>query len=618
VRHFVLLGFIAVGFPSLVFAGQRRPAEFAPPGAIVVKVRTAAGVPLDGAAMVRLSAPVSSIEMREPTGEGAQARFAGLPPGDYLIEVTAPGYSRAEERTEVVPGTSVTVFVLLRPEGSGTPGSAAPAGTVLSPKARKELEKGVAALNAGNLKEAREHLEKVLKIAPGHPEPHYLLAVVAFREKDAAGAEARLKNALNLNPTHAGAHSLMGRILLQRNDYAGAIRSFDSALAEDPSPWETHALLATACLQSSQFERARTHAARALEQAGGQMPQLRLTLAEALLAMKENDKVVSELEAFLAGNPNHPAAAYARQLLSQARPAPAPLRNTATPAALARRSIASEVPAPEERIAEGNWAPRDVDETKPYVARDVSCALPQVLQNAGKRVLQLAENLQGVTASEKIDHAELDPNGVVKSLASKTYVYMVSIHKVGSDLLSVEEMRDGRLGYDNFPTQLVTRGLAALALIFHPSYARDLEFKCEGLGQWKGQPVWQVYFKQRPDREERIRVYRTRQGRFTLSLKGRAWIAANSWQILRLETDLVAPLERAELEREHITVDYQPVAFKQRNLRLWLPERAELFTKLGGKRYRQRHMFSNFTYFSVETRQKISDPKLPPEPPNPQ
>lgn len=613
---FQIFCLLAVCWP--LAAQQRGIPEQAPPGTVLVKVRTGAGTPLDGSAMVHLWAPVGSIELRQSTGEGSQVSFPGLPAGEYNVEVTAPGFARAEERTDVMPGGTVTVFVILRPEALG--GSAPPpSGAVLSPKARKEMEKGVAALNTGDLKEARAHLEKVLKMAPGNPEPHYLLAVVAFREKDTAAAEAGLKNTLNLNPNHAGANSLMGRILLQRADFPAAIRWFDSALAEDASVWETHAMLASACLNDRQFDRARTHAARALDQSSGSMPQLRLLLAEALLALNEKDKAANELEAFLAGYPNHAAAPQARNLLGRVKPSSAELLGVAASApalAPAAISVPANIPAPAEKVVEGNWAPKDVDEAKPYVAADVACSLPEVMERAGKRVLQLAENLQGVTAAEEVEHAELDPNGQPKSLLSKQFVYMVSISKVGRDLLAVEEMRDGRQGYENFPTQMVTRGLAAMALIFHPSYAKDLDFRCEGLGQWKGQPVWHVYFKQRSDHENRIRSYHTRQGRFPVNLKGRAWISANSYQIVRLETDLIAPIDFAELAREHITVEYKPVTFTQRKLLLWLPQSAEMFAKLGGRRYRQRHQFSSFTYFSVDMRQKISDPKLPPQPPN--
>lgn len=609
VVFFFLLLLLAVTTP----AQERGVPATAPPGGVIVKVRTALGGPLAGSAIVRLYDPVGAIELRESTRDGGEARFSGLPYGDYRIEVMAPGYDRSEESAEIVPGSTIQIFVTMRPEGTGAAASAPARGTVLTPKARKELEKAVADLNANNLKEARERLEKVAKMAPGHPEPQYLLAVAAFRANEAAAAEALLKNVLSLQPNNASAHSLMGRILLQRNDASGAAKSFESALAENPELWEASALLASASMVLGDFQKALTHAGRALENSANTMPQLRVLMAEALLRLGQNEKAATELERFLSANASHPAAPQARSLLSRARAAASPVaaKPPATSAPIA-------LPPPVPKVTEGNWAPRDVDDLKPFVASDVSCALPDVMKAAGQRVTKLAENLQGVSATESVEFSELDENGFAKSVLTRDFDYMVSIQKVRGGLLSIEEMRNGRQGFDSFPTQLVTRGLAALALVFYPEYARDLEFRCEGLGQWKGQSVWQLYFKQRSDRENRVRSIHTRRGRFPVPLKGRVWVAANSYQILRLETDLIAPIEKAELEREHITVEYKPVSFTQRKLELWLPESAEMYAKLSGKRYRQRHQFTNFTYFSVDTKQKISDPKLPPEqnPPN--
>ncbi len=617
-RNLIVFSLLALAGSAQAQVVVREAPPATPPGEILVRVRSALGGPLNSPAMVRLSSLVGSYEQRGPIQEGGVARFPGLPFGNYRIEVSATGFDIAEETTEVMPGATVTVYITMRPEGARHSSSLPSNGAVLSPKARKELEKGIADLNAGKLKDARERFGKVAKMAPGHPDAYYLLAVVAFQEKDSSGAETHLKKALNLQPTHTAANSLLGRILLKQNDAPGAIQAFETALVQDPGVWETQALLANAYVASRQIEKAIPHLVRALELSSGRMPQLRVVLADLLLQHGKKEEAARHLDIFLTANPNHAAAAQARQLLIRARPAEAAnlaFQDTTLVQPTADTSLAMAAVPPSPAIEEGNWAPKDVDEITPVVASDVTCSLPDVMKRAGMRVTQLSENLQGVTAQETVEHAELDGNGVARSVVSKSFDYMVSIQPLGQGLLSVEEMRDGRLGLGTFPTQMATRGLAALALVFYPTYATDLEFRCEGLGQWKGQAVWQLYFKQNPHRENRIRSLQTRQGRFALPLKGRVWIAANSYQILRMETDLVAPVEKAELEREHIVVEYQPVEFKEKNLQLWLPDSAELHFKLAGKRYRQRHQFSNFTYFSVETKQKISDPKTPPQDP---
>jgi HNH endonuclease len=59
--------------------------------------------------------------------------------------------------------------------------------------------------------------------------------------------------------------------------------------------------------------------------------------------------------------------------------------------------------------------------------------------------------------------------------------------------------------------------------------------------------------------------YRMGTRMFLPSLRGRAWIAVDTFQTLTLETDLVAPLPQVPLDAEHISI-----AGKQRQKRPWL------------------------------------------------
>ena len=94
-----------------------------------------------------------------------------------------------------------------------------------------------------------------------------------------------------------------------------------------------------------------------------------------------------------------------------------------------------------------------------------------------------------------------------------------------------------------------------------------------------------------------------------VALKGRAWIAAGSFQIVRLETDLIAPLPQIRLVADHATIEYGPVHFKSRNLDMWLPQNAEVHYDWKGRRSHRRHSFKNYLLFSVDEKQRISAPK---------
>jgi hypothetical protein len=150
--------------------------------------------------------------------------------------------------------------------------------------------------------------------------------------------------------------------------------------------------------------------------------------------------------------------------------------------------------------------------------------------------------------------------------------------------------------------------MAAHALLLHPSIIDDLTVTCEGLGSLEGRPAWQLHFIQRPDRPPHFRQYRTQKGWFNVEMKGRVWVAADSYQVMRMETDLVKPIEEIALRRDHVIIDYRAVPFPKRHMQLWLPERVDLYVDLNGQRSHRRHSFSNFELFWVDLNEKAKDP----------
>ncbi len=93
-----------------------------------------------------------------------------------------------------------------------------------------------------------------------------------------------------------------------------------------------------------------------------------------------------------------------------------------------------------------------------------------------------------------------------------------------------------------------------------------------------------------------------------LSIKGRAWIAADSGQVMHLETSLVEGISMIELEENAISVDYAPVKFESQNVEIWLPQFAVAYTDYAKRRMIIEHTFSDFQLFSVQTQENIQKP----------
>jgi hypothetical protein len=364
-----------------------------------------------------------------------------------------------------------------------------------------------------------------------------------------------------------------------------------------------------------------------------------LLLAQILTARGEVREALQTLERFVADFPAHPGAQKARKMMADLRGDPsaavaslaAPSGSTDPASPVARPTSAtgpnssgmlSFATPPSPGDAEGpparSWAPQDVDEVPPAVFRDVACSEAKVIEQAGLRVTDLMNNLRDVNAVEDVVHTSVDSKGRRGRSETGRYEYMFSIQHPRQGILSVEEYRNG--GGGSMVGGVTATGLATMALIFHPYYAGDFEMKCEGMGNWKGEAVWFVHFRQHANKLSRLRAYRINGKSIRVPLKGRAWIAANSFQILRLETDLVAPMPEIKYEQEHMVVEYGPVEFRERNHVFWLPTFADVYAHERGRRWHRRHALSNYVHFSVDTKQKIADPKSaaapPPEEPN--
>ena len=258
-----------------------------------------------------------------------------------------------------------------------------------------------------------------------------------------------------------------------------------------------------------------------------------------------------------------------------------------------------------------NWLPPDVDEKVPPVEPGVACALDEVVQKAGKRVEEFIKNVDRFTATEFLNHESINKWGIAESPEKRKFDYVVSIEQYRPGYFSVTEYRGNRYSPAQFPGGIETHGLPALSLIFHPQNAGNFAMSCEGLAKWNGRPAWQMHFRQRPDKPNTIRAYKLGENgpSHAVALRGRAWIAADSYQIVRMETDLVAKLPEIKLLADHTIVDYGPVRFKNRNVEMWLPQVAEVYFDWRGQRVHRRHSFDNYMLFSVDEKQKISEPK---------
>jgi hypothetical protein len=218
-------------------------------------------------------------------------------------------------------------------------------------------------------------------------------------------------------------------------------------------------------------------------------------------------------------------------------------------------------------------------------------------------------------AVEDLFHQALDNFGIPVRTETRKYNYVAAISEPEPGFIAVDEYRAQKMTLEGYPDQIASSGFVALALVFHPHMRDNFALTCEGLGDWRGQASWLVHFRQREDRPSRMHSYRVGTQMHSVDLKGRAWITADKFQIVRIEADMVRPMPEIQLLSEHQAVEYGPIPFLKKNTTLWLPKSAEIYFDFRKRRYYRRHSFDHFMLYSVETDEKRKVPSPPPENP---
>jgi len=554
--------------------------------------------------MVTLVAPTGQVSAQGTT-LGGNIRFSGVAATQYTIQVVAAGYENTvKELDGYVAGYSrITIQMTAASNGEAGAGSSR---ILLAPKAQKELGKALEALRANKPDEARGHLEAAYRRAPNHPAVNYLYGVYFLQIKDHEKAKSYWTKTLEFDPKHVSALLSLSEALIREQKLPDAESYVKRAVEADPNSWRGHAILADVLLKENLAEEAVKEADRSIELGHGQATAVEPLLVRALIAGGKKERAEKVLQEYVR---EHPGDAAARKQLDVLQ-TPVVLVSSnkeATPTAAGPSAVALPLPS--------NWLPPDIDEKVPPVEPVTACALEEVVERAGKRVEEFVKNVDRFTASESLKHESINKWGFAESPETRKFDYVASIQQYRPGYFSVTEYRSGSHALSDFPDGVETTGLAALALIFHPNNAENFAMSCEGLGRWNGHLAWQVHFRQRTDKPNTIRAYKFGETgpAYPVALRGRAWIAADSYQIVRLETDLVAPLPQIRLLSDHTIVDYGPVHFRKGNVEMWLPQGAELYCDWRGRRMHRRLSFSNYLLFSVDEKQRISEPKAGPE-----
>ena len=233
--------------------------------------------------------------------------------------------------------------------------------------------------------------------------------------------------------------------------------------------------------------------------------------------------------------------------------------------------------------------------------------LPEILRRAGANVQEFVTDFVNTTALETLDTEET-PAGAAGRFraprgATEKCRYLMMARREGNSF-SLIEYRTDLQGRDERPRKPIrnavkSTGFAVTQLYFAPQQQPWSDFRYLGRQKIGGNPTEVVAFAQHVDPAAVLCRFSIGEASIPIFVQGVAWVRSSDYQILRIRTDLLAPLP--PLAQVTTLVLYARTQFQDSPTALWLPREVEVEVGLGALLFFNHHRYSDYRLFRVES-----------------
>lgn len=246
-------------------------------------------------------------------------------------------------------------------------------------------------------------------------------------------------------------------------------------------------------------------------------------------------------------------------------------------------------------------------------------ALAMILQKTGARTDEFFANMVDLIAHEEIKQKRLGTFGIAGGSESVHDNYLVLRRGNGRELdfeeFRMDEKGDRREQVGVTSGFLVTSGFALISLHFSRALQQESRFLYLGDQKIDARDTYVVAFAQIPGRAT-LKVALRGPGGSTVQMltQGVAWIDKESFQFLRMRTDLLAPQPEIGLEVQTTEVDFSEVRLEDIATPLWLPRNVRVYLRLGKSLDRTfEEGFKNVHYYTDYRRYRVSTKMMAPQ-----
>jgi hypothetical protein len=248
--------------------------------------------------------------------------------------------------------------------------------------------------------------------------------------------------------------------------------------------------------------------------------------------------------------------------------------------------------------------------------------LPLILQRAGQRVDSFFRDTPNLIADEYIRQQELRSIGV-DYLAQESIgadyptqeirdEYLILLHgdrneakfdeyRMDKKGNRIDELSTGRPFSSRF---FVTHGFALSCVYFSTALQSESAFRYLGEQRIGGQNTYVVAFAQRPGDATMTETVMRGRGRSAVQMlvQGIAWVDESNFQIIKIQTDLLAPRPEVGLDRQTTEVTLSEVRLRGIASPLWLPKVVKVDLRFYGLNFRNEHHYANYRRYRVSSK----------------
>jgi hypothetical protein len=240
--------------------------------------------------------------------------------------------------------------------------------------------------------------------------------------------------------------------------------------------------------------------------------------------------------------------------------------------------------------------------------------LGPLLKKVGEKVKTFFDNFSNTASKEQVRMQRMGNNGREEDSAKQDFYYLILPHSVGT-VTTFEEVRSDGKGRSVNPAVMrgfiLTKGYAGMSILLHADHQVGSHFYF--LGKQTSEPYeYVIAFAQKPEIKDYLSYYSGpgSNDAIPLLLRGIAWIDPQSFHITRLRTDLLGPYTHVGLMELTTDIHFSEVSSAASQPPISLPQEVTVSCAISGTFYRNRHRYSDYKVFTVESYDKINEPVI--------